>query len=140
MPKLFGGILHPRSSTRRGAIARIMREGFGGVAPGTSYAVPDSGGTVDGLTSSCAVRWRVINVDRKPRVTTYILVGREFRRRTTYISRHVCRRCCRFFPRTQVPTALLLERPLVMSSTLLDAYPCLRKSRVHSLVGGRNLS
>lgn len=34
----------------------------------------------------------------------------------------------------QVPTALLLERPLVMSSTLLGAYPCLRKSRVHSMV------
>lgn len=37
-------------------------------------------------------------------------------------------------PCSQVPTALLLERPLVMSSTLLDAYPCLRKSRVHSMV------
>lgn len=35
----------------------------------------------------------------------------------------------------QVPTALLLERPLVMSSVLLDAYPCLRKSRVHGMVG-----
>lgn len=34
----------------------------------------------------------------------------------------------------QVPTALLLERPLVMSSTLLDAYPCLRKSPIHSTV------
>ncbi|CAM9347711.1 unnamed protein product [Laminaria digitata] len=38
-----------------------------------------------------------------------------------------------------VPTALLLERPLVMSSTLLDAYPCLRKSRVHSLVANDDL-
>ncbi|CBN77820.1 conserved unknown protein [Ectocarpus siliculosus] len=38
-----------------------------------------------------------------------------------------------------VPTALLLERPLVMSSTLLDAYPCLRKSRVHSMVANDDL-
>lgn len=40
--------------------------------------------------------------------------------------------CC--FLGLQVPTALLLERPLVMSSVLLDAYPCLRKARVHSMV------
>lgn len=34
----------------------------------------------------------------------------------------------------QVPTAMLLERPLVMSASLLDAYPCLRKSRIHDMV------
>lgn len=34
----------------------------------------------------------------------------------------------------QVPTAVLLERPLVMSASLLDAYPCLRKSRIHDMV------
>ncbi len=38
--------------------------------------------------------------------------------------------------KSKVPTALLLERPLVMSSMLLDAYPCLRRSRVHSMVSG----
>lgn len=35
----------------------------------------------------------------------------------------------------QVPTAFLLERPLVMASSLLDAYPCLRNARLHSMVG-----
>lgn len=34
----------------------------------------------------------------------------------------------------QVPTALLLERPLVMSSKLLHAYPCLKEARVHKMV------
>ncbi|CAM9971551.1 unnamed protein product [Ascophyllum nodosum] len=40
---------------------------------------------------------------------------------------------------SSVPTALLLERPLVMSSALLDAYPCLKNSRVHSMVANDDL-
>lgn len=99
--------------------------------------LPDSGGTVDGLPSSCAVRWHARKVGRKPRVTTYIL-GKFDGRPRIYHDMSAADAVA-FFPRTQVPTALLLERPLVMSSTLLDAYPCLRKSRVHSLVSGCNL-
>lgn len=48
-------------------------------------------------------------------------------------------RLTRHMTHGQVPTALLLERPLVMSSSLLEAYPCLQKSRVHSMVSSHRM-
>lgn len=104
--------------------------GFGGVAPGTSHAVLDSGETADGLPSICVVRWHLRNGGREQCVTTFWWMRN--------LGRGPCITTDPPPPcfRQQVPTALLLERPLVMSSTLLDAYPCLRKSRVHSLVSG----